>query len=189
MANYTPLTKRQYGFPVGASGDWNLIVDDFTNHENRLLILEGLEVPGDPTPTNLPIGGIIMWNGSVATIPAYFSLCDGDNGTPDLTDRFVIGAGGAYAPDASGGLATHNHTIPNTGAAGSHTHSFSGNSGGPSGAAVAAITGSGGASSTHTHSLSGSTGPDGSHTHSVPNAGPASNLPPYYALCFIMRTS
>lgn len=188
MALYTHLTKRQYGFPIGASGDWNLIVDNFTNHEDRLLILEGLEDPGDPTPTNLPIGGIILWNGSVATIPEYFSLCDGTNGTPDLRDKFVIGAGNDYAPDDEGGAEEHNHTINNTGSAGSHTHSFSGTTGGPSNV-IAGITGNGAASGTHTHSFSGSTGSGGSHSHSVPDASTENHLPPYYALCYIMRTS
>lgn len=51
----------------------------------------------------VPIGGIIQWSGSIATIPSNYKLCDGNNGTPDLTGRFVIGAGGAYSPDDSGG--------------------------------------------------------------------------------------
>lgn len=40
----------------------------------------------------IPIGCIVMWGGSVATIPSGWRLCDGTNGTPDLRDRFVIGA-------------------------------------------------------------------------------------------------
>ncbi len=41
----------------------------------------------------IPSGGIIMWSGSVASIPQGWALCDGTNGTPDLKDRFVISAG------------------------------------------------------------------------------------------------
>ena len=69
--------------------------------------------------TFFPIGGIILWNGATSTIPANFRLCDGQNGTPDLRDRFVVGAGGAYSVNATGGsnqvtlteaqLATHSH--------------------------------------------------------------------------------
>ena len=50
----------------------------------------------------IPSGGIIMWSGSIATIPAGWYLCDGRNGTPDLRGRFVIAAGGAYAAGTSG---------------------------------------------------------------------------------------
>ena len=47
--------------------------------------------------SGVPNGAIIMWSGTVATIPDGFSLCDGSNGTPDLRNRFVIGAGGSSA--------------------------------------------------------------------------------------------
>ena len=40
----------------------------------------------------LPRGTIVMWSGSIATIPSSWALCDGSNGTPDLRDRFVVGA-------------------------------------------------------------------------------------------------
>lgn len=53
-----------------------------------------------------PVGGIIMWSGSIAAIPSGWSLCNGANGTPDLRDRFVIGAGTTYAVNATGGSAT-----------------------------------------------------------------------------------
>jgi len=38
------------------------------------------------------IGGICLWSGSIANIPAGYALCNGSNGTPDLRDKFVIGA-------------------------------------------------------------------------------------------------
>ena len=76
----------------------------------------------------LPKGLISMWYGSLATIPSGWSLCDGSNGTPDLRERFVVGAGGnnptvdgtAYSVGDSGGansvtltineMPAHNHT-------------------------------------------------------------------------------
>ncbi|RXV71067.1 hypothetical protein D1006_00880 [Burkholderia stabilis] len=68
---------------------------------------------------NLPAGAIIMWNGDIAFIPNGWVLCDGSNGTPNLRDRFIVGAGGSYAKSATGGsnfvalttdqLAKHNH--------------------------------------------------------------------------------
>lgn len=71
----------------------------------------------------MPSGGIILWSGSVATIPAGWVLCDGLNGTPDLRDRFVIGASttGAFAVGATGGVQTHGHT-PTVNPAGTHSH-------------------------------------------------------------------
>ena len=56
--------------------------------------------------SGVPNGAIIMWSGTVATIPDGFSLCDGSNGTPDLRNRFVIGAGSNYAVGATGGGST-----------------------------------------------------------------------------------
>jgi hypothetical protein len=62
----------------------------------------------------VPTGGIMMWSGSVASIPSGWVLCDGANNTPDLRGRFIIGAGDAYAVDATGGSAdavvvSHDH--------------------------------------------------------------------------------
>ena len=49
---------------------------------------------------------ILMWSGSTDTIPAGWALCNGQDGTPDLTDRFILGAGKTYQPGATGGAAT-----------------------------------------------------------------------------------
>jgi hypothetical protein len=61
--------------------------------------------------SSIPSGVIVMWSGSTASIPAGWALCNGLNGTPDLRNRFVIGAGSAYSPGTLGGAATHAHTI------------------------------------------------------------------------------
>jgi len=50
-----------------------------------------------------PRGLIVMWYGSPSAVPSGWALCNGQNGTPDLLDRFPVGAGGAYAPGSSGG--------------------------------------------------------------------------------------
>jgi hypothetical protein len=60
-----------------------------------------------------PIGGIMYWSGSSGSIPAGYAVCDGTGGTPDLRDRFVPCAGGAYAVGETGGSDT---------VVGSHTH-------------------------------------------------------------------
>ena len=54
--------------------------------------------------TPIPSGAIIMWSGSIGSIPAGYYLCDGQNGTPNLKDRFVVGAGNTYAVGNTGGF-------------------------------------------------------------------------------------
>ncbi len=83
---------------------------------------------------HIPKGLISMWSGSIATIPTGWSLCNGENGTPNLTDRFIVGVGGDYEIGDTGGLdsvtlttsqlPSHSHgsgTL-STGSAGSHSH-------------------------------------------------------------------
>jgi len=93
----------------------------------------------------MPIGSIVMWSGAVANIPKGWRLCDGGGGTPDLRDRFVVGAGRAYQPNARGGadrvtlsakeLPSHTHGSGSmaTASAGAHTHSGSTNTAGKHG--------------------------------------------------------
>ncbi len=51
---------------------------------------------GTASTGTIPIGGIILWSGSTGTIPTGWALCNGSNGTPNLQDRFVVGAGSGY---------------------------------------------------------------------------------------------
>lgn len=153
-----------------------------------------------------PSGGIIMWSGSVASIPSGWLLCNGSSGTPDLRDRFIVGAGSTYAVGATGGSANavvvaHTHTYSgNTGSAGSHRHGLNANTGGTIkilGTQTSKVGGIDNQNSevwqysyngynimeeagSHTHSFSGTTSSNGS-------SGTNANLPPYYALCFIMK--
>lgn len=147
-----------------------------------------------------PSGVIALWSGSEASIPSGWLLCNGLNGTPDLRDRFVVGAGSHYARNDTGGA----NTVTTTGTvtiAGhtlaaseipKHTHSavYDYYSSGSSPA-----TGGGGGpnlltSSANENRTSGSTGGGGSHAHSASFAGTASQekRPPYYALCFIQKS-
>jgi hypothetical protein len=123
----------------------------------------------------VPSGIIALWSGSTASIPSGWVICDGNNSTPDLRDRFIVGAGSTYAVDATGGSNTvtlaesempgHTHTISgNTSTTGAHTHTLSGNTGN---------------SGNHTHT--GSTSNTGNHSHNVPVGSSAAggfNTPP-----------
>lgn len=78
----------------------------------------------------VPAGVITMWSGAANAIPSGWLLCNGANGTPDLRDRFIVGASGAYAVGATGGANTVTldaSQIP------SHSHSFSGGTSGAGG--------------------------------------------------------
>jgi len=57
--------------------------------------------------TTVPTGGIIMWSGSIGSIPAGYVLCNGSNGTPDLRDKFVVGSGNTYAVGNTGGFTSN----------------------------------------------------------------------------------
>jgi len=82
----------------------------------------------------IPAGLIAMWSGSVANVPSGWALCNGSNGTPDLRDRFIVGAGGSYDVGNTGGansvtlntnqMPSHSHS-GSTSSTGSHTHNAS----------------------------------------------------------------
>ena len=89
----------------------------------------------------VPAGVITLWYGAVNAVPPGWALCNGANGTPDLRDRFVIGAGGTLGPYALVGQ--HGHSFP-TSPAGAHSHTTS---------------------TEGSHSHSGATDGAGAHTH------------------------
>jgi len=69
--------------------------------------------PAGTTLGIVPIGGIIIWSGTLGTIPANWALCDGTNGTPNLASSFVYGAGGTQPYGQIGGSSTQILTINN----------------------------------------------------------------------------
>lgn len=60
---------------------------------------------------NIFAGQIVQWHGSIVSIPTGWALCDGNNGTPDLRDKFVVGSGDTYSPGDTGGAVNNNHTF------------------------------------------------------------------------------
>ncbi len=123
----------------------------------------------------IPSGMIMIWSGAANAIPSGFVLCNGSNSTPDLRDRFVVGAQNAYSVGATGGadsvtltvsqIPSHNHsvTFPITAPQGGipSNNSFGCN-----------------------HNSSGMT----RTSSSVGGGGSHENRPPYYALCYVMKT-
>jgi hypothetical protein len=155
---------------------------------------------GTGTPTwgsGFPSGGIIMWSGTIATIPSGWLLCNGSSGTPDLRNRFIIGA---FSDDSgtakttvtgsatqTGGtkdaiVVSHTHTATVTDPGHNHTYETRGGTPPQSGNAtpcwngvVSANTGAAITGITVANSTEGSSGTN-------------QNLSPYYALAFIMKT-
>lgn len=131
----------------------------------------------------IPSGVIVMWSGSIASIPSGWYLCDGNNSTPDLRNRFIVGAGSTYSVAGTGGSAdaivvSHTHTLTDPG----HAHSYNRDSldnldGGP----FTRRSGTGADTNTTSSVTTGiSIGTTGS-------SGTNANLPPYYALAYIMK--
>lgn len=144
---------------------------------------------------NVQTGMIIIWSGAIGDIPSGWVICDGNNSTPDLRNRFVGGAGATYAVDDSGGATTldisHSHTmngvvaendhshVVTTGTENAHRHAFSNAASGAGGVAVDAqaepfpppytdvpVTVS---AASHTHNWNGnSPAPNTPHNHVVP---------------------
>lgn len=122
---------------------------------------------------SIPAGVIVMWSGSVASIPSGWVICDGNNSTPDLRNRFIVGAGSGYSVGDTGGADTVTLTtdqIP------SHSHVYS-RAASPGGGQDQAGSGSGDAVN---HSNQNTTNTGGGQAHE--------NRPPYYALAYIMKT-
>ena len=172
----------------------NLTLDGASGTSGQYLASAGSgATPTWATLTTFVSGMIMLWSGSTGTIPSGWALCDGTSGTPDLRDRFVVGAGSTYAVDATGGSAdainvSHTHTLTDSG----HTHgagSYQINTGGD-----AAQSSTNGAVFRSTITTSTSvTGTSASATTGISiasagSSGTNANLPPYYALAYIMKT-
>ncbi len=131
----------------------------------------------------VPRGGIIMWSGSINDIPNGWALCDGTNDTPDLRDRFIIGArqddGGVAKTNVKGNLmqtgGTNAHVLIQAEMP-PHVHSirYKSSGHGTPGSDIFASNVSGDVS----YQSTGSSG--GGQVHE--------NCPPFYALVFIMKT-
>jgi microcystin-dependent protein len=183
--------------------DGSLIVNSDIS-VNGELFLSGGNLGG------VPIGCILMWSGSVANIPIYWRLCDGNNNTPNLMNRFIVGGGGDYDVDNSGGavdktltesnLPSHNHHVNaqsvTAAADGNHRHywqasrQLAGRDDDNNTAELSKGDRAAGDTMTKYTNYAG----NHSHTVAIPShntndtgSGASFNiLPPYYALCYII---
>lgn len=151
--------------PAGAAGVTNENILD-----GRVLGMAATKLDGQDASDLVPSGLIAIWSGTVTDIPSGWVLCDGNNGTPNLQDKFVVGAGSTYAAGATGGAGTVALTESELA---SHTHSvttyndYTNNSNDPG-------------SSFNTPTVAyetSATGGDSAHE----------NKPPYHALAYIQK--
>lgn len=161
----------------------------------------------DAIDVKIPRGIITMWSGAVDAVPSGWHLCDGTNGTPDLRNRFIVGAGNSYAPGNTGGALSYTPTVT-VNAAGtgvqvgyhtltvgempSHSHTLLIYAGGESAGGRCESYGGRthiqgdtclptGGNQGHNHPIT-----DNGHAHTA-SASAVDSRPPYYALAFIMK--
>ena len=201
MAQIKQWQSGVSGDDITSSGTLNvtgsLELDGSTGSAGQVLVSQGSSATpkwGDAFVT----GMIMPWSGSTSSVPSGWAICDGTNSTPDLRDKFVVGAGNTYDVDSTGGSAnaeviSHTHSLTgSTNAAGNHTHAGVPQTGtlwynrwSPTGG-------------THGNERDGGTGgrtaSEGNHAHSISGtanakgvSGVNKNLPPYYALAYIMK--
>lgn len=173
-------------------------------------------VPGFPNNALVPVGVIVMWSGSAASIPANWAICDGSNGTPDLRGRFIVGYDnrGAATPvhsdasyinvGANGGEKTHRLTANESGLR-QHTHSASSSTNGDHNHGVYVENPNGGDGTRNALANDATNGSSNTSWSSIRNAGDHShtitvndiassdaidaheNRPPYYVLVYIIK--
>lgn len=146
--------------------------------EETLATSKAVKLLADKIDGILPSGCILIYKGAVDAIPNGFKLCNGENGTPDLRDKFVLGAGNKYAVGSTGGteeekletthLPKHKHAVPFT-AIGSNAYG--------GGSSVGGRSYDSGSQPAFSNSLTSEAGGDQPHN----------NMPPYFALAYIMK--
>lgn len=168
----------------------NALVPSQTGNAGKALITDGSVVSWGAAFVS---GMIMMWSGTIATIPSGWYLCNGSNGTPDLRNKFIIGAyqdssGTAYTTvtgsnTQTGGtkdaiVVSHTHTLTDPG----HLHTYDKFNAGTAGGSSSTDS-----MQTSTTATNTSTSTTGITIASSGSSGTDQNLPPYFALAFIMK--
>jgi len=186
-----------------ASGNENIRVDTDLKYNPVTNTLTATNFAGSGTGLTgieaFVTGMIILWSGAANAIPSGFVLCNGSNSTPDLRNRFVVGAGDSYSVNNTGGsqevtlstsqLPSHNHSASSSVNDPGHFHSYidqyvvinNGYRPWPANNNDCAQRNINTGSQTTGISVSTTIGNTGS-------GSAIENRPPYYALCYIMKT-
>ena len=179
-----------------------------TDSANNLIAtydnLYGILASATATASTFTAGMIMMWSGAIGTIPFGWQLCDGTNAQPDLRGKFIVGAGSAYSVNDTGGSAdavvvTHTHSATSTSTSTSavtdpgHVHAvpYAQNDAIGGGGSQPAYRGTGPSNvSSAITGITVATTTSTATTTAAPSgsvSGTNKNLPPYYALCYIVK--
>ena len=180
-------------FGANSGNNPNRVDNDFTYNPSTNTLKVGNIIDSSGNASAFVTGMIILWYGNTGNIPGGWVLCNGQNSTPDLRDRFVIGAGNNFNPGDTGGnnsvtlseanLPSHQHYVV--------SNSFGGqNRTGSNVSAnnqVAKGTGAGNLYESYNLASTGSSASAG-RSSSVGSGTAFDNKPLYHALCYIMKT-
>lgn len=174
--------RYEIGVEMWPSAEGYLSWSQFcTNAElnDTLQVASNLTLPWEIPGGTVDRGVIVMWSGLLVNIPSGWVLCDGNNGTPDLRDKFVVGAAPLANPGATGGAANHSHTYSDVV---NHVHvqnRNSGTTGSQSGYGIDTSTSGSAATGISTANPTGGVAQGTTDT--------ADSRPPYYAVAFIQK--
>ena len=189
ISNANPITLGTDGRPqteiwLTQGLSYKFVLTDSANNQIQTYDnLYGILQQAPSVTGTVPSGLIAIWSGSVGSIPSGWVLCNGANGTPDLRNSFILGAGNTYAVGATGGskdaiVVSHTHSITDPG----HFHQYqqAGSPSDQSGTNTPCLT------SNSTQNTTTATTGISVNTAGVSGAG--ANMPPYYALAYIMKS-
>jgi len=167
--NGGPVTNTEAGYLSGATSNIQDQLDTLTTN---------LASTNNNLSSAVPTGMVMMWSGASNAIPSGYVLCDGGNGTPDLRDRFVVGAGSGYSVGATGGASSVTLT---TAQMPSHTHTYEDKY-------VELVSQNPGLDIDFNATTYNQGGVRTGTTNAAGSGQSHENRPPYYALCYVMKT-
>ena len=180
-------------FGANSGNNPNRVDNDFTYNPSTNTLKVGNIIDSSGNASAFVTGMIILWYGDTSNIPGGWVLCNGQNGTPDLRDRFVIGAGNNFNPGDTGGsnsvtlseanLPSHRHFVVSNALGGQNRT----NSNVSANNQVRKGTGAGNLYESYNLASTGSDAASG-RSSAVGSGTAIDNKPLYHALCFIMKT-
>ena len=180
-------------FGANSGNNPNRVDNDFTYNPSTNTLKVGNIIDSSGNASAFVTGMIILWYGDTSNIPGGWVLCNGQNGTPDLRDRFVIGAGNNFNPGDTGGsnsvtlseanLPSHRHFVVSNALGGQNRT----NSNVSANNQVRKGTGAGNLYESYNLASTGSDAAAG-RSSAVGSGTAFDNKPKYHALCYIMKT-
>ena len=183
VASYVSNMKIGGPTRLGGTGQQRKMLSAFTKLKSISTLIAELD---EAQRHHVPTGAIIMWSGAIANIPVGWALCNGQNGTPDLRARFIVGAGEGIIMDDSlgyqyevGNTGGHNKVVLTEDQMPRHNHTFFSQNDdyNASGSKTRGLAGDTDTTWVTHHDLIGYAGNNKAHE----------NRPLYYALAFIMK--